>query len=290
MTLNNSLLLLIKQHPGIDYNDLYAKLVTRYKNPASAKSALMRGLKDMASFGLIKREGTKVFITDKGLFSMSIEMKDKLVLKLNQEMKKPLDNVDNIVRLLVILSQRGVQDKDLLNNAKENASFTISDIVNLRKEIRAKRKYLKKMGELLEQQIEKMKELDFNESISMTFDDDFVESLALYCEGKKISVETKDESILSKIPTHWVKQGIISVDGENISLLIQLLLSSPWAKAVLYLPGIKLNLMAGKATLFGSHKTIDAFNFLKIEAAISESVEKNEGHFSSDNNSLLLKQ
>jgi hypothetical protein len=49
-------------------------------------------------------------------------LSDKLVLKLNQEIKKPLDNLEDIVKFLVILSQRGSQDKDLLNNAKENAS------------------------------------------------------------------------------------------------------------------------------------------------------------------------
>jgi len=261
MTLNNSILLLIKQHPGIDYNDLYAKIAARYKNPASAKSALMRGLKDMSSFGLIKREGTKLLITDKGLSSMSIEMKDKLVLKLNQEMKKPLDNLDDIVKFLVILSQRGAQDKDLLNNAKENASFTINDIVELRKDMRAKRKYLKKMGELIEQQIEKLKELDFNDSSVLTFDESFTEKIIDYCAGRKISAEIKDELVLSKIPSHWIKQGIISVDGENIPLFIQLILSSPSTKAILYLPRIKVRIMAGKATIFGPYKIVQEIIF-----------------------------
>ncbi len=261
MTLNNSILILIKQNPGIDYNDLYAKIASRYKNPASAKSALMRGLKDMASFGLIKREGTKLLITDKGLSSMSIEMKDKLVLKLNQEMKKPLDNLDNIVKFLVILSQRGSQDKDLLNNAKENASFTINDIVELRKDMGLKRKYLKKMGELLEAQIEKLKEIDFNDSFVMTFDESFAEKIIEYCGGRRISAEIKDELVLSKIPTHWVKQGIISVEDENIPLVIQLLLSSPSTKGVLYLPSIKVVLMAGKATIFGPYKIVQEIVF-----------------------------
>lgn len=276
MTLNNSILLLIKQHPGIDYNDLYAKIASRYKNPASAKSALMRGLKDMSSFGLIKREGTKLLITDKGLSSMSIEMKDKLVLKLNQEMKKPLDNLDDIVKFLVILSQRGGQDKDLLNNAKENASFTINDVVELRKDIRAKRKYLKKMGELLEAQIEKLKELDFNDSSVLTFDESFTEKIIEYCGGRKISVEIKDEAVLSKIPTHWIKQGIISVEGENISLVIQLLLNSPSTKAVLYLPSIKVVIMAGKATIFGSHKVVQEIIFQNQlnEILLEPSLEK----------------
>ena len=36
-------------------------------------------------------------------------------------------------------------------------------------------------------------------------------------------VETKDESILSKVPSHWIKQNTISVEGSDISLLIQCL-------------------------------------------------------------------
>lgn len=277
MTLNNSILLLIKQNPGIDYNDLYAKIASRYKNSASAKSALMRGLKDMTSFGLIKREGTKLLITDKGLSSMSIEMKDKLVLKLNQEMKKPLDKLDDIVKFLVILSQRAVQDKDLLNNAKENASFTINDIIELRKDIKVKRKYLKKMGELLEQQIEKLKELDFNDSSVLTFDESFTEKIIDYCGGRKISAEIKDEAVLSKIPTHWIKQGIISVDGENISLVVQLLLSSPSTKAVLYLPSIKVVIMAGKATIFGPHKVVQEIIFQnQLNEILSDSSIENQ--------------
>ncbi|MDD2531234.1 MAG: hypothetical protein PHY04_02595 [Candidatus ainarchaeum sp.] len=272
MTLNNSLLLLIKQNPGITYNDIYTKLSLRYKNPASAKSALMRGLKDMSSFGLIKKDGLKFFITDKGLSSMSVEMKDKLVLKLNQGMKKPIDNLDEVVKLLVVLLQRGVEDSDLLRNAKDNSSFTINDLVELRKEIKSKRKYLKKMGELLDAQIDKLKEVDFNDSLLINFDVDFVDKLIEYCNGQKILVETKDESILSKVPSHWIKQSTISVEGDNISLLIQLILASPWAKVVIYVPGVKINLMAGKASLFGSHKTISEFySNMLVNMALEES-------------------
>jgi len=211
MTFNNSLLLLIKQNPGIDFKDLLAKIAPRYKTSASAKSALMRALKDMTSFGQIKREGTKIFITDKGLASMSIEMKDKLVLRLNEEMKHPITSVDEIVRLLVVLSQRGAQDKDLLQNAKENASFTINDIEELRKHIRAHRKHLKQMSLLLQSQTEKLKELDFNDSRQFVFDESFAAKISLFCAGEKIIVETKDNEVLSKIPEHWKKQVIISV-------------------------------------------------------------------------------
>jgi hypothetical protein len=165
---------------------------------------------------------------------------------------------------LLVLNQRGSQDKDLLNNAKENASFTINDIEELRKEIRAKRKHLKKMSLLLEAQANKLKELDFNDSLTLSLDSDFISKMVLFSKNQKIVVETKDNTILEKIPQHWVKNGIITVEGENINLLGQLLASMLSAKATLYLPGAKAILMTGKATLFGSYKKLKEFNELKL--------------------------
>ncbi|MFA6268494.1 MAG: hypothetical protein WCW13_05140 [archaeon] len=270
MTFNNSVLLIVKQSPGIDYNDLLTRIAPRYKNPASAKSALARSLKDLVSFGLMKKEGTKFFITDKGFSSMNIEMKDKLVLRLNEEMKHPLTNLEEILRFLVILSQRGNQDKDLLNNAKENASFTIKDIHELQSKIRAQRKHLKKMALLLEQQSLKLKELDFNDSCEYTFDDFFVSRVNLYSKNQKVIVETKDSDVLAKIPEHWKKQAIISVEGENIYLLLQVLASVPSAKAILYLQGLKIILMAGKANCFASHRTLNVFSETKLVDVVKE--------------------
>lgn len=274
MTFSNSVLLIVKQSQGIEYNDLYARISNRYNSPASAKSSLARALKDLVSFSLLKKEGTKYFITDKGLASMNIEMKDKLVLRLNEEMKHPLNNLDNILRLLVVLSQRGTADKDLLNNAKENASFSIKDVDELRVKIRAQRKYLKKMSLLLEQQSEHLKELDFNDSSEFTFDEAFASKATLFANGKKIVVETKDNDLLSKIPEHWKKQAVISAEGENIPLLIQVLLSIPSAKATLYLPGVKVSIMAGKATCFATHKTLKSFFDTKLGDAVKVEEKK----------------
>ncbi|MFA5125878.1 MAG: hypothetical protein WC462_02660 [archaeon] len=270
MTFNNSVLLVVKQSPGIAYNDLFARVSARYKNPASARSALSRSLKDLVSFGLLKNENSKFFVTDKGFASMNIEMKDKLVLRLNEEMKRPMNNLEQIVRFLVILYQRGIQDKDLLNNAKENASFTIHDVEELRTKIRAQRKYLKKMSELIQQQAEKLRELDFNDSIEFVFDDFFASKVTAFSNSKKIIVETKDNDVLSKIPDHWKKQSVISVEGESIPLMIQLLISVPSAKAILYLPGIKVTIMAGKANCFGSYKILKSFSEIKLSEALNQ--------------------
>ena len=270
MTFNNSILIIVKQNPGIDYNALLAKIAPRYKNSASAKSALMRALKDMASFGLIKRENQKIFITDKGLASISLEMKDKLVLRLNQELKNPMNNLEEILKLLIILSQRGAMDKDLLINAKENATFTIKDIDDLRSKIRAYRKYLKKMSLLIQQQLEKLKELDFNDSLELTFDNEVATKLAFFCSNQKIVVETNDGMVLSKIPDHWKKQGFVYAQGEDAHLLAQLLSSMVFTKATIYFDGGRVNLMAGKAVFFAPHSKIKEFLQMRILDQLKE--------------------
>lgn len=280
MTFNNSVLLILKHNPGIDYNDLLAKISPRYKSPASAKSALARALKDMSSFGLVKCDSNKWFLTDKGSASMIFEMKDKLVMRLNEEMKRPSSGLDEIVRLLVVLNQRGSQDKDLLNNARQNSTFSISDIEALRRKIRAQRKNLKKMSLLLEQQAQKLRELDFNDSIEIPFDTDTASKLAVFCAGQKVTVETKDNDVLSKIPEHWKKQGFIQVEGESVHLFAQLLSSMLSAKAVLYAQGLKVTIMAGKATFFGPYLRLKEFSGMKISEEVKKQEEAQSAHAS----------
>lgn len=259
MTLKNSVLLMIKQSPGIDYNDLLARISSRYKNPSSANSALNRVIKDMTSFGSLKKENNKLFLTDKGSASISIEMKDKLIMRLNEEMKKSFPNPSDIVQLLVVLYQRSSASPDLLNNAKQNATFTINDIENLRKKISDKRRYLKKMSLLLKQQSEKLKELDFNDSSEFVFDKDFISKAVVFCGEQKMVVEIKDEELLLKIPEHWKKQNSLIVEKESIQLLLQLILSIPSAKATIYLPGIKSVLFSGKIICYGTSKIVNSF-------------------------------
>ncbi|MCX6803847.1 MAG: hypothetical protein NTY48_04735 [Candidatus Diapherotrites archaeon] len=45
------------------------------------------------------------------------------------------------------------------------------------------------------------------------------------------------------------------------------------AKAVIYSQGIKISLMAGKATLFGSHKKLKEF----LDTKIVEQIKQQEG-------------
>ncbi|MEK6958731.1 MAG: hypothetical protein AABW59_01660 [archaeon] len=265
MTFNNSILLIIKQNKGLEYNELFARIMPQYKNAASARSALARSLKDMISFGLVKKEGSRIFITDKGIASINVEMKDKLIFRLNEEMKNPLKSLDEIVRLLVVLSQRSSQDPDLLKSAKEHATFTINDINEARKRIREKRKSLKRMSLLLDTQSESLKNLDFNDSVEENLDENLIAKIRAYVGKEKVIAEIRDEQVLSKVPDLWKKQSIVTVEGPSLDLLLQLLSNYLYVKATLYLPGVKVVLQSGKATCFGSYKTLKSFSELKIE-------------------------
>ncbi|MBT4870516.1 MAG: hypothetical protein HON47_03000 [Candidatus Diapherotrites archaeon] len=259
MTFNNSILLIIKQNNGIDYNDLFARTSSRYKNRSSANSALSRALKNQISFGLIKNEGNRYFITDKGLASISIEMKEKLVLKLNENMKNPLNNLEEIVQLLIVLSQRSSLDNDLLINAKESASFTISDIEDIRKKITKEKTFLKKMDSLIKKQEEKLKELDFNDSKEVSFDEEFAKKLIALANGQKIVFEIKDKELAEKIPFSNKKVSEIIVEGENIEKIFEILLENKLYEIIIYLPRIKVRISRGKAKVFSSYELLKKF-------------------------------
>jgi len=258
MTLKNSVLLMIKQSPGIVYNDLLSRISSRYKNPSSANSALSRIIKDMVSFGLVKKDSSKLFATDKGSASVTLEMKDKLIMRLNEEMKKPFPNPQDIVQLLVVLYQRSSQNQELLNTAKQNSTFTIKDIGEYRKKLFERRRFLKKMSILLKQQEEKLREIDFNDACELVFDQNFASKASFFCGNEKMILETHDEELLIKIPPHWRKQNTITVDKESTLLLLQLVLSIPSVKATLFLPGVKCIIYSGKVLCLGSHKSINS--------------------------------
>jgi len=82
---------MIKQTPGIDYNSLLNRVSANYSNVNSARAALSRAIKDLAIFGLVRKQQNRFFATDKAVLLVNSEMKNKLVLKLNQAIasKKP---------------------------------------------------------------------------------------------------------------------------------------------------------------------------------------------------------
>ena len=80
MTTKNAILLIVKQNPGIDYNSLLTKFASSYSNANSARAALSRSLKDLTTFGLLRKTDNKYFLMEKGQGEIHSEIKNKLAL------------------------------------------------------------------------------------------------------------------------------------------------------------------------------------------------------------------
>jgi hypothetical protein len=263
MTFNNSILIILKQNKHLDFNELFAKISSRYNNEKSAYSALSRAIKNLESLGKIKKKNNRIFITDKGLASIQIEMKEKLVLKLNEQLKNPLANIEELVQLLIVFTERANESRDLLQNARENCSFTIKDISELQERIEDRKDLLSKMASLIGMQEERLRELDFTDKIELNFDDKFVDKAINFLHGERVIIETMDNELIGKIPDLWKKNEAIIVEKEFTKNVFEILLSEPLVKMVIYLPKIKCVASKGKVSCTGSFSLLKSFEKLE---------------------------
>ena len=164
MASKNSILLIIKQKPGISYTALLASILGDYSNINSARAALSRTLKDLESLGFIRRKKNAIFITDKGLAMLQLEMKNKIILKLNEAVLKE-QSPEEIVKELSILVQRSKEDQDLLEVAKKSIGFYVSDIERVQNSLEKKISQLSYINKVLKKQIEMLKELGFRDRV-----------------------------------------------------------------------------------------------------------------------------
>ncbi len=263
MTFNNSILLILKQSGSLEFNEIFSKISSRYKNQKSAYASLRRALKNLDSFGLVNKQGTRFFITDKGLASVQVEMKEKLVLKLNEDLKKPLDNIEEIVQLLIVFTERANETSDLLQNARENATFTIKDISELQEKIEERKGFLDKMASLIGVQEERLRELDFNDCVEFDFDEKFVKKALHFIGNEKVILEVRHEELLNKIPELWQKENSIIVENEFKEKIFEILLKQPLFEFTLYLPKIKCFASKGKINCYAPFNTLKEFKKLK---------------------------
>ncbi len=165
MTAKNAILLIIKQNQGIEYNRLLNRIAANYSSVNSARAALSRALKDLSAFGFVVKRYNNLFVTEKATSQINAEMKNKLLLKLNQAVnsKNNYLAIDSIVEHLHTLIERSKEDKDLLKAAKGGADFYISDLLDVDKKIKSQVKHLNYITNAFEGQIESLKKLDFND-------------------------------------------------------------------------------------------------------------------------------
>ena len=168
MTSKSSILLIIQQNPGIDYQSLLSKIAPNYANLNSSRAALSRVLKDAGSFGMVSRQGHQLFLTDKGMAGLKVKMHDKLVLKLNQLMRvrSVSSNPDPLVQNLSVLLERGKMDARLLDNARASVNFSVNDVEKVHGGLQENIRHLQYVEKTLSSQIHSLREQNFPSSHS----------------------------------------------------------------------------------------------------------------------------
>ncbi len=212
MNARNSILLIIKQQPGIEYNSLLNKIVGSYGSIESARAALSRSIRYLTALGLVARKGNKLFATGKGMALLSNEMQNKLLLKLNDLMEKKdvSARFENVVELLQTLIERSKQDKDLLLAAKGSVDFYISDLAFLEKDVEKRVHRMQYLHRIFEQQVTALKELGFFDFKDLVWDSDSKKTIKLIAKKAKVNVftvECFDEEFRKKAAEHFSAKG-----------------------------------------------------------------------------------
>lgn len=169
MASKNSLLLMVKQRQGIRYHNLLAKILGEYSNINSARAALSRMVKDLEALGLLRRKDNRLFLTDKGILKIQTEMKNKLLLRLNELVKKPDPmNPGELVQQLSVLVERSKKDIDLLSAAKSSVSFPVSRLDMICLDIQKHSRHLSYLSRILSSHARAMRKMGFRDSITLS--------------------------------------------------------------------------------------------------------------------------
>ncbi len=266
MTTKNSILLIIKQNSGIEYASLLNKVAANYSTINSARAALSRALKDLIAFGFVFKRGPHLFATEKATTTLNLEMKNKLLLRLNSSVKsRNLSEIDSIVELLHNLIERSKEDTDLLKAAKGSTDFYISDIEKMENGIEGRRKHLAYLSKILGEQINSLKSLDFNDLIERNLDGILASMQKIISKEKlkDISVESSDEEFLKVISEKFYskKRGRnVSIPVKSLKELLKLFSSEAikrnTLRANIYLSDRRVLLTPSKAYLIGPYSKL----------------------------------
>ena len=220
MAARDSILLIIKQAKSIDYNTLLNRVSANYGSLNSARAALSRTLKDLNAFGLIQRRKNTIYITDKGAAQISLEMKSKLLTKLNQALKSKnrLQETDEIVTNLHTLIERSKNDADLLKAARGSVEFKLADLERLNERVKKQSSHLAYINKVLSGQINSLKELGFNDVKAITLTDEGlkeIERIFSTLHGKEFSLQSNDKKVMESLAQHFAKKSDREINVVN---------------------------------------------------------------------------
>ncbi len=268
MTQKNNILLIVKQSPGVDYNSLLNKVSSSYGNVNSARAALSRALKDLSAVGMLKRQRNSFFVTEKGAAEINSEMKNKLLIKLNQSMrgKSPVNEINSIVETLSTLIERSKQDRDLLKAAKGSTEFFISDLAELKGDIDKKIHSLNYLNGVLLQRISSLQELDFNDRRQFKLGPDSKKLLFSVIEespATELVVELRDLPLLEQAAKKFNAKAhgnSITLEKAGFKELLSLIEKTPqFARnpVTIYLPALKIRIDPPYFYLMGPFKKLN---------------------------------
>ncbi|MEK6942399.1 MAG: hypothetical protein AABW85_06085 [archaeon] len=259
---------MILQSPGIDYNSLLNKCSANYSNVNSARAALSRALKDFSIYGLVRRQSHNFFATDKAVIMVNSEMKNKLVLKLNQAVnsKKPISEINLIVQRLSTLVERAKHDPGLLKAAKGSVDFSISDLMRLGGEVDSQANHLSYIKGVLDSHIGTLCELDFNDVKKTDFSNAIVLSKTLLQKIglNEFFVETPSEQVAQKIEAgleQKFKKNSLTVPAKELDKIfgsIQFLEVQEKKLVAVFLPPVKINFKENEAYFLGPYSLINS--------------------------------
>lgn len=191
MTLMDSILLQINQKKT-SFNELLTRIIPNYSSTESARAALSRVIKNLVSFGYIQKTEDFFEITDKGKKIVEEKLQDKMLNNINSindllqksQPAKSLQYLDDIVRNLQIFLERSKEDQTLLKIGKTSATFFVSDLEDIKKNVETR---LTNFEQSLDRQVQSLKDLNFEDQFIINLDENAFSLIKELSETNNIS-------------------------------------------------------------------------------------------------------
>ncbi|MBI5554164.1 MAG: hypothetical protein HY917_05500 [Candidatus Diapherotrites archaeon] len=259
MKSKNAVLMIILRNPGIAYDELLSKLAPNYSNINSARAVLSRVLKNFQVMGIVARKENRLFATDKGSVQLASEMKNRLIVKLNQAInaKNKVKEMDPIVQQLATLIARGKEDEGLLKIVRGSTDFFIEDLRQTHQALLKEIEHLKYLESVFLEQIHSLEAFDFNDIRRTELTPAmhrFIEKALEAAPATEIVMES-DETLISRLsePVEAKPKGTkATLSLAQTQKILNRLMSEPApAKITFYLHPIMLQITGTAITITG---------------------------------------
>ncbi|HOZ35884.1 MAG TPA: hypothetical protein PLK55_02775 [archaeon] len=273
MTLMDSILLQINQKKT-SFNELLTRIIPNYSSTESARAALSRVIKNLVSFGYIQKTEDFFEITEKGKKIVESKLQNKMLNNINSindllqksQPAKSLQYLDDIVRNLQIFLERSKEDTTLLKIGKTSATFYISDLEDIKKNVETR---LINFEQSLDRQIMALKDLNFEDQFIINLDENAFSLIKELSENNNISELVIDcdktdinSGMLFETHSEFTKKpdNVFVLKLSDIAILKKLLLSRldiiMQTRFKVYIKEIVIYLKIGKLYFTGPYNQI----------------------------------